>query len=233
MKQEVKTILETPFTTDQVKQRKGLWGKTLDYIEGHSVIARLNDAFDSDWSFSVIEHRILDDEVVVLGRLQVGDITKEQFGGSNITRDSSSGKTLCLADDLKGAATDSLKKCATLLGVALSLFGDSATAPNSKFTRQTNVPSNGKSASATPDKKPDSSPKQNDGKTSDGNGGNGNNGNGESLITPKQMRYILSLGHRRNMSNDAVEKLAADSFGIPLYKIGKTEASELITQLSA
>ncbi|MCD4655649.1 RAD52 family DNA repair protein [bacterium] len=48
MKNEVRSILETPFTETQIKQRKGLWGKTLDYIEGHSVINRLNDAFESD-----------------------------------------------------------------------------------------------------------------------------------------------------------------------------------------
>ena len=88
MKQETRYILETPFTPDQIKQRKGLWGKMLDYIEGHNVIARLNSAFDSDWSFSVSEHRILDDEVLVLGRLRVADVVKEQFGSSSITRDS-------------------------------------------------------------------------------------------------------------------------------------------------
>ena len=38
-KQEVRSVLEAPFTQDQIKQRKGLRGRTLDYIERHSVIA--------------------------------------------------------------------------------------------------------------------------------------------------------------------------------------------------
>ena len=124
MKNETRNILETPFTRNQIKQRKGLWGKTLDYIEGHSVIHRLNDAFESDWSFTVTQYEILDYEVIVLAQLKVHDITKVQFGSSNITRDSNTGKALCIGDDLKGAATDALKKCASLLGVGLHLYGE-------------------------------------------------------------------------------------------------------------
>ena len=45
-------LLEKPFDPNQIKQREGNFGKTLDYIEGHSVIQRLNDAFDANWSFT-------------------------------------------------------------------------------------------------------------------------------------------------------------------------------------
>jgi recombination DNA repair RAD52 pathway protein len=40
-------ILEKPFGPEQIKQREGNFGKMLDYIEGHAVIQRLNDAFDA------------------------------------------------------------------------------------------------------------------------------------------------------------------------------------------
>ena len=40
-------LLEKPFAPEQVKQREGNFGKMLDYVEGHTVIQRLNDAFDS------------------------------------------------------------------------------------------------------------------------------------------------------------------------------------------
>ena len=40
-------LLEKPFEAHQIKQREGNFGRTLDYIEGHSVIQRLNDAFES------------------------------------------------------------------------------------------------------------------------------------------------------------------------------------------
>ena len=54
-------LLEKPFDPDQIKQREGNFGKMLEYIEGHAVIARLNDAFDSSWSFEIIKHKILTD----------------------------------------------------------------------------------------------------------------------------------------------------------------------------
>ncbi len=47
-------LLEKPFEPGQIKQREGNFGKMLDYIEGHSVIQRLNDAFEAEWSFSFL-----------------------------------------------------------------------------------------------------------------------------------------------------------------------------------
>jgi len=35
-------LLEKPFGTDQIKQREGNFGKTLDYIEGHEASSILN-----------------------------------------------------------------------------------------------------------------------------------------------------------------------------------------------
>ena len=117
-------LLEKPFDPNQIKQRKGNFGKMLDYIEGHSVIERLNMVFDSEWSFSILEHRILEetDEVLVVGQLRAGNVVKTQFGSSLITRARESGEPVSLADDYKAAATDSIKKCASLLGVGLHLY---------------------------------------------------------------------------------------------------------------
>jgi hypothetical protein len=245
MKNETRNILETPFTRDQIKQRKGLWGKTLDYIEGHNIIARLNMAFENDWSFTVVEHHIMDTEVIVLGQLRVQEIIKQQFGSSGITRDSKSGDMLCLGDDLKSAATDSLKKAASLMGVGLHLYGDyettiiqtsnDATTPRQSESKPV---SSGKDASkprkTSKNNKTSNTRNTNTKRPPDNGNNNGNgNGNGNGRITPKQMRYILSLGRRQNLHNDAVEKLAVDWFGTPLSRIEKTQASEMITQLSA
>jgi len=52
-------VLEKAFEPNQIKQREGNFGRTLDYIEGHSVIQRLNDAFESEWSFEILEREIL------------------------------------------------------------------------------------------------------------------------------------------------------------------------------
>ena len=45
------------------------------------------------------------------------DVGKMRFGSSQITRAKETGEIISIADDLKAAATDSLKKCATMLGV--------------------------------------------------------------------------------------------------------------------
>ena len=105
-------LLEKQFSPAQIKQREGNFGKKLDYIEGHAVIQRLNDAFEAQWSFSILKHEILEatDEVVVLGELRAGNFFKTQFGSSRITRARQTGEPVSLADDYKAAATDAVKK---------------------------------------------------------------------------------------------------------------------------
>jgi hypothetical protein len=53
-------------------------GNKLLHVEAHSVIQRLNDAFDAQWGFETVEQRILDqiDKVLVLGKLRAGDVVK-------------------------------------------------------------------------------------------------------------------------------------------------------------
>ena len=51
-------ILEKPFDAAQIKQRIGAYGNVLDYVEGHTVIRRLNDAFDGAWCFEILQHHI-------------------------------------------------------------------------------------------------------------------------------------------------------------------------------
>jgi hypothetical protein len=119
-------LLESPFTQAQIKHRKGNFNRTLAYVEAPAVIARLNDAFDSAWSFEITEHHILQDEVLVLGRLTAESIVKTQFGSSQITRNKKTGDLVSLGDDLKAAATDALKKASTLLGVGLHLYESEA-----------------------------------------------------------------------------------------------------------
>jgi hypothetical protein len=119
-----RNILTRPFPPELVKQRPGRNGKQLRYIETHAVIARLSEGCDS-WSFEVIEHQVLDAEVIVLGRLTADGVVKCAFGGSTITRERS-GEVISIADDLKSAASDALKKCSTLLSIGLELYAGAA-----------------------------------------------------------------------------------------------------------
>ena len=118
-------LLEKQFTGKEIKTRKGNFGNMIDYVDIQLIIQRLNDAFDQLWSFKVIEHQILENEVIVLGELATLGISKQQFGTSSITKNAKTGASISIGDDLKAASSDSLKKCASLLGVALHIYGDS------------------------------------------------------------------------------------------------------------
>jgi len=157
-------LIEKPFAPEQIKQREGNFGKTLDYIEGHAVIQRLNGSFESEWSFEILEHKILNDtdEVIVLGKLSAGDVVKVQFGSSRITKARETGEVISIADDLKAAATDAIKKCATLMGVGLHLYNNDGNRAG-KQQNSTNH-SSGSNANSNP------------GRNNNSHGGNGGNG---------------------------------------------------------
>lgn len=124
MNNQVRSVLERPFPKEHLRTRVAAFGRELTYVETHHYVRRLNEAFGGDWGFEVLEHRVLEAEVVVLGRLTGAGIAKTAFGGSAITRSRDTGVALSLADDLKAAASDSLKKCSSLLGLGLHLYGD-------------------------------------------------------------------------------------------------------------
>jgi len=134
-------LLENPFPEHLIRSRPGSHGKALSYVEGHEYVQRLNDAFDADWSFEIVEHRILDGEVVVLGRLIADGVQKAAFGGTQIKRNRDTGEPVSLADDLKAAATDALKKACSLLGIGLHLYRSEEAAPQPTPARP--APENG------------------------------------------------------------------------------------------
>ena len=199
-------LLETPFAPDQLRQRKGNFGKTLDYVETHAVIKRLNDALESHWSFELLEHRIMieTNEVLVLGKLSSDGISKCQFGSSGITRVKETGEIVSLADDLKAAASDSLKKCATLLGVGLHLYG----AGKSTDSSPKNVtPLRGGNQGAPP----------------------GENTNGR--ISAKQHQYVLNLAQNRGMTKQELNDHCIGTFGAGVDFINRKDASALIESM--
>ena len=216
-------LLEKPFGPEQIKQREGNFGKTLDYIEGHVVIQKLNDAFDAVWSFVILKHEILKDEVIVLGELSAGAIKKSQFGSSRITRVRNTGDMMSLADDLKAAATDSLKKCATMFGIGLHLYN--------KDGQSNQRPSGGNQSN---DQGRNTS-------QSSGNGGNGNgyqrngngNGNSNGRITAKQHNFIQSLLKNKGITKSEINKRCNDAYGSVLDFLSRADASNLISELQS
>lgn len=116
-------LLNEPFPRDIIEQKGGF-----DYIPHPYVTERLNMALGvGAWSFRVLETTWAKevDEVLVHGELTAviaGErVVKEQWGGQKINKNRD-GKIVELANDFKGAASDALKKCATLLGVGEELY---------------------------------------------------------------------------------------------------------------
>lgn len=106
-----------------IKEREGRGGKVVKYVEGGYVVNKLNQAFGAlNWEFKVLDRIIDGQDVVVHGALTVKDhvngyaITKEQYGQHQIA------KNVPLGDTIKAAATDALKKCASLFGIALDVY---------------------------------------------------------------------------------------------------------------
>ena len=114
-------LLTRPFEPHQLKQRPGQHGRVLSYVDVAAVITRLNEGCEA-WSFEIVSHEVQDGEAIVLGKLTAEGIVKMAFGGSTLTIDRE-GTVMSLADDFKAAASDALKKAASLLGVGLELYG--------------------------------------------------------------------------------------------------------------
>jgi hypothetical protein len=108
---KAKAILDQPFPQKIIK-KKQRWTKdgekSFDYVSHAEYTRRLNDAFGIDWSFDVVEYKLLDRQAVVLGRLTVGETTKMAFGGSELARDLDAFMKYDLADQLKAASVDAL-----------------------------------------------------------------------------------------------------------------------------
>lgn len=211
-------LLEQPFSPEQIKQRTGNFGQTLDYIEGHAVIKRLNDAFDGQWSFQVKSHDVLEAEVIVLGELIAGNISKSQFGSSSITKAKNSGDIISLADDLKAATTDSLKKCATMFGVGLHLYSGQSAQPPKRVQSQHQSP--------TPPGYASENRVSNN--SIDDNGDNGNGTNGKGRLSNKQYNYLLTLGTNHGLTKKDIDQRAIGEFGSAVAYLSKNDASAMI-----
>jgi len=207
-------LLEKAFESKNVKQRQGSFGNTLDYVEGHAVVGRLNEAFEANWTFELSNHWILKetDEVLVLGKLTAEGITKMAFGSKQIARNKDTKAIISLGDDLKAASTDALKKAASLLGVGLYLYST----PKAKATVES----------------PNGQPKGGNGekKEEESRPGNGRNA---TRLTNKQLSAIFAIGKSKTISNKDLKAKAQSMFNKNLDFLSKEEASSFIKNLQS
>lgn len=131
-------LLTQPFPREAIRQRKGGGNKMLEYVEGHTVIHRLNAATGNSWSFRVLDlttRTITTDRgqstlLTAKVELEIPGLGARQHIGVQMVNDAG-------GEDLaKGAITDALKKAATLFGVGLELYGPDYEAGELPTTRQ-------------------------------------------------------------------------------------------------
>jgi hypothetical protein len=131
--------LAAPFDVTFTDVRGGV---EVTFISGEQVVSRLNEVLGvAGWNFRILRHEISPeaDEAWALGEIVAEvdgkTVTRQQFGSQKLKRSRSTGAPLDLGFDLKGAATDAMKKCASLLGVGLYLSRKSPNGRSSAMRR--------------------------------------------------------------------------------------------------
>lgn len=210
-----RALLEKPFRPDVIKVRRGPHGRELSYVEAPQYIQRLNEAFGSEWSWKIVAYEQHGSEIVVQGALEAGGQTKHAFGGSTVTVDRS-GLVVSLADDMKAAATDALKKACSLFGIAIELYGatpPTVTAPAPNRTRlQVVQPTDTDGDTRTLDRTPPQAPER---------------------LTAKQLKYLYAIAHRDGITDARLKEIAVEKFGVTPQYLNRRDASAFIEQLEA
>ena len=119
--------IQTPTPAQVVSVRDG---SSFPYISGDTCIYLLNNAFNYQWSFEVVDKMIVPGQTNekmptkvqpaiahVLGRLTVPGMGVREQWGSAVLMGSSDNQSSAY----KGATTDAMKKCATMFGVAIDV----------------------------------------------------------------------------------------------------------------
>lgn len=121
-------LIFAPTPQEFIKRREGRGGKTFDYVETNYVIARLNATFLCDWDLDIIEEKIFKEisqiatKVKLTVRFLGGRTTsKTAWGGSSI-KTNSNNDIIDIADDLKSAESDALKKAASMVGICWDVY---------------------------------------------------------------------------------------------------------------
>lgn len=131
----IRQIIQQKTPDKEIRTRKGRGGMVFKYTDGAYVIRTLNEALGHNWDFEADNEEVINwngvpFEVRCRGRLTVRlngqAVTKVQYGSQLIEfAKDRAGQIIApvsIGDCFKGAATDAMKKCASLLGVALDLY---------------------------------------------------------------------------------------------------------------
>ena len=137
----VQDALTLPFAPEQIKTRTEKrkrddgteFNLPLSYVAHATITARLNHVFGHAWSNEIERWELTGKEAVVLFSITACGVTHKQFGSALVNNESAVG------DALKAAASDGLRKCASLFGIGLDLWEPDEAAEPSGNGHQTSV----------------------------------------------------------------------------------------------
>lgn len=131
MKDETLTELYKPFA---LKSRKGVGGKTFDYVATDDVTDRLNQVFKGNWSSEVVDFREIEDQVLIRVRVVIDHpdipgrfLTQEGYASQLIARYTSGpqkDKIIDVGNVYKSAYSKAIKVAVEKWGVGLHLSRD-------------------------------------------------------------------------------------------------------------
>lgn len=125
-------MINEPTPAEYIETKKDEDGHTYKSVKAYYVKKRLNLIFGFGWRFKIIrgEYQANAGECITHGRLTIptskGKIIREQFGKSTVefskrnTRTTSSPSNM--GNALKASASDSLKKCASEIGICWDIY---------------------------------------------------------------------------------------------------------------
>lgn len=156
MKEEVLAELYKPF---DLKSRRGVGGKTFDYVTSDDVIDRLNKVFRGNWSSEVADFREIEDQVLIRVRVivdhpdQLGKfLVQEGYASQLVARYTSGdqkGKIIDVGNVYKSAYSKAIKVAVEKWGIGLhlsretkddeSIFPDIGTTPTGTSSPNSNA----------------------------------------------------------------------------------------------
>lgn len=226
--------LSEPFDDSQVFHRVDeRTGKNLSYVSAANVYRRLNEAAPG-WEFGITNTSMKTIETkrgpitvaVVTGALTIPGIGTRMGMGS---------APIYAPDDFKAATTDSLKRCASLFGVALYLYGGDESSPQNYQQQQQQQPPQ------APQQQRQQYPQQHPQGQQQGGGGydnsqpvqyNPNNDSGEMRTDPQARKLGFELGDKNIGLTAASNQAGIPVSGDSIDTITKKQATALIDWLT-
>jgi hypothetical protein len=115
-----------------IKSRPIPGGGEAEFVEISYIIGMLNIITGYQWDFEIVEEKEAHGQIIVRGKLTIqvqngkSPISKTQYGRASIKypkHHKPGDEPLDYGNDHKAAASDALKKCASLFGIAWDVFG--------------------------------------------------------------------------------------------------------------